>query len=49
MIYERAIKKKFEDTKRGIGSHKSMKDRRYNGQKKRTNELQKLHRKLKIE
>ena len=32
MIYERAIKKKFEYTKKGFGSRKSTKDRRYNGQ-----------------
>lgn len=40
--------KKFADTKRGIRNRKSTNDRRYNGQKEITNELQKLHRKLKI-
>lgn len=47
MIYERAIKKSLK-IRKGESNRKSTNDRRYNGQKEITNELQKLHRKLKI-
>ena len=53
-MFSAACKKKLEDTKRVIGILYSKKNRQYNDQRKKNNkrannDIQSLHRKLKIE
>ena len=49
MVMMKVGEEEFEDTKGVIRIHKSKKEKQQNGQKKKYNDLQNIHIKLKIE